>query len=129
MVFSSLQMGYFSEELQKKYNLWQIDTPLYAGRIPKPYKLPESFAALPGKIVYLSLGSLFSSYTQNLQKIVDILEKLPDYKYIVSELFLIMTWLGQVRNFKSLANKKLCALLRFRRGEMATDWCFHRIVS
>ena len=79
------EINYFSEELEGKFNLWQIDTPLYAGRIPGPYKLPASFAALPGKIIYLSLGSLFSAYTQNLQKIVDILEKLPGYKYIVSE--------------------------------------------
>ena len=52
------EVGYFSNELQDEYKLWQFDTPLFPARIPKPYKLPESFAALPGKIVYLSLGSL-----------------------------------------------------------------------
>jgi len=79
------EIDYFSEELKEKYKLWQIDTPLFPARIPKPYKLPEKFAALPGKIIYLSLGSLFSAYTHRLQKFVDILEKLPNYKYIVSK--------------------------------------------
>ena len=72
------EVGYFSEELKKKYNLFQIDSPLFPARIPKPYVLPESFAALPGKIVYLSLGSLFSAYVHRLQEIVDALEKIPD---------------------------------------------------
>ena len=81
------ELDYFSEAIRQKYNLWQIDTPLCSGRVPKPYEQPAGFAALPGKIVYLSLGSLFSAYTYNLQKIVDILEKIPGYKYIVSESF------------------------------------------
>lgn len=93
------ELGYFSKELEKKYNLWQMDTPLYPERIPAPYKLPESFAALPGKIVYLSLGSLYSAFTQYLQKVVDILEKLP-YKYIVSE-WESLTMSSQWKNFKS----------------------------
>lgn len=78
------EIGYFSEELKKKYNLFQIDSPLFPARIPKPYKLPANFATLPGKIVYLSMGSLFSAYTHRLQKIVDVLETYPEYKYIVS---------------------------------------------
>ena len=77
------ELEYYSEEIKQKYRLWQIDTPLSPDRVPEPYKLPASFAALPGKIVYLSLGSLFSAYTSKLQKIVDVLEKLP-YKYVVS---------------------------------------------
>ena len=77
-------MDYYSEELKEKYKLWQIDTPLHAERIPKPFELPEEFEKQPGKIVYVSLGSLFSAYTHIIQRLCDILEKLP-YKYIVSK--------------------------------------------
>ena len=78
------ELDYFSDELKAKYKLLQIDGPLFPERLPEPYKLPESFAALPGRLVYLSLGSLFSAYTHRLQKLVDSLEKLSGYKYIVS---------------------------------------------
>ena len=65
------ELGCFSKELREEYKLYQLDTPLYPGRIPPPYKVPDSFAALPQKkIVYLSLGSLFSAYTHRLQEIV-----------------------------------------------------------
>ena len=64
--------------------MWQIDTPIHAERIPKPFELPSEFAKLPGKIIYVSLGSLFSAYTYIIQRLCDILEKLP-YKYIVSK--------------------------------------------
>ena len=82
------ELDYFSDELRAKYNLWQVDCPLFAERVPEPYKLPEEFAALPGRLVYLSLGSLFSAYTHRLQKIVDVLSdsvQFPNYKYIVSK--------------------------------------------
>lgn len=78
------ELDYFDQEIKRKFNLWQIDSALHSTSIPKPYELPESFAALPGKIVYLSLGSQVSSNTALLQEIVDVLEQLPDYKYIVS---------------------------------------------
>lgn len=80
-----VELDYFSEELKAKHHLWQIDTPLFPERVPEPFKLPESFAALPGALVYLSLGSLFSVYTHRLQKLVNVLESLSGYKYIVSE--------------------------------------------
>lgn len=51
------ELDYFSEEIKEKFNLWQIDTPLFPERIPAPYVLPKSFKALPGKIIYLSLGT------------------------------------------------------------------------
>lgn len=51
------ELDYFGEEIKKKFNLWQIDTPLFPEKVTAPYKLPEKFAALPGKIVYLSLGT------------------------------------------------------------------------
>ena len=50
------ELDYFGDEIKQKYGLWHIDTPLSADRMPAPYKLPASFAALPGKIVYVSLG-------------------------------------------------------------------------
>lgn len=79
------ELDYFSDELKSKYKLWQIDTPLFPEKVTKPYKLPEKFAALPGKIIFVSLGSLFSAYTHRLQELVDVLEKFPNYKYIVSK--------------------------------------------
>lgn len=84
-MYPEAEMGCFTKEHFDEYHLHQLDTPLFPALIPKPYKLPEYFEALPGKIVYLSLGSLFSAYTHRLQEIVDVLEKIPDYKYIVSE--------------------------------------------
>ena len=64
--------------------MWQIDTPIYPERIPKPFELPDEFAKLPGKIIYVSLGSLFSTYVGKIQKIVNALDKLP-HKFIVSK--------------------------------------------
>lgn len=84
-MYPETEVGYFSKALRDEYSLYQIDTPLFPARIPPPYELPESFSALPGKIVYLSLGSLFSAYTHRLQEIVNVLERFPEYKYIVSE--------------------------------------------
>lgn len=92
------ELDYYSEELQQKYHLWQIDTPIFPERVPAPYKLPKSFEALPGRLVYLSLGSLFSAYTHRLQKILDILDKLPDYKYIVSETENAFLWNGLTKS-------------------------------
>ena len=55
------EIDYYNEELRKKYKLLQIDSPLSASRVPKPFELPEEFANLPEKtIVYVSLGSMFS---------------------------------------------------------------------
>ena len=75
---------YYTEDMKISNKLLQIDSPLYPKRIPKPFELPEEFAKLPGKLVYVSLGSLFSLYTHLLQGLIDVLEKLP-YKYIVSK--------------------------------------------
>ena len=77
-------VDYYSEDIKISNKLMQIDSPLYPQRVPKPFELPEAFAKLPGKIVYVSLGSLFSIYTHLLQRLIDVLEKLP-YKYIVSK--------------------------------------------
>lgn len=81
------ELDCFSEELKEKYHLWQIDSPLFPEKLPaKPYSLPEHFQAfLPGKIVYVSLGSLFSAYTHRLQKLVNVLANFSGYKYIVSK--------------------------------------------
>lgn len=78
------ELEYYPESLRKEHRLWQIDGPLLPSRIPKPFDLPEEFKKLPGKIIYLSLGSLFSAYVEEIQKMVDILDKL-DHKYIVSK--------------------------------------------
>lgn len=77
-------MDYFSEKVKKANKLWAFDTVLFPEKIPAPYKLPEEFAKIPLPIVYVSLGSLFSSYTYLMQRLLDILEKFPA-KYIVSK--------------------------------------------
>jgi len=78
------EVDYFDDEMKQRYKLWQIDTPLYPQRIPKPYELPKEFKELPGKIIYVSLGSLFSAYVDKLQRLVDILDRLP-HKFIFSK--------------------------------------------
>lgn len=79
------EIDYYNEELRTKYKLLQIDSPLSASRVPKPFELPKEFADLPEKtIVYVSLGSMFSLYVHVIQRLVDMLDKLP-YKYIVSK--------------------------------------------
>lgn len=78
------ETDYYNEEVRKQYHLYQIDSALLPNKIPKPFELPKEFVKLPGKIVYVSLGSLFSAYVDKLQRLVDILDKLP-YKYIVSK--------------------------------------------
>lgn len=62
-----------------------MDSPLNESRVPKPFELPEEFAKLPGKIVYLSLGTVFSYYAHYVQKIVDALDQLSACKFIVSQ--------------------------------------------
>ena len=53
--------------------------------VPEPFKLPESFSRLPGKTVYVSLGSLFSAYVEKLQRLVDTLNEIPNLKFVVSK--------------------------------------------
>uniref|UniRef100_A0AAN0LHV3 UDP-glycosyltransferase n=1 Tax=Polyphagotarsonemus latus TaxID=1204166 RepID=A0AAN0LHV3_9ACAR len=78
------EVDYFNDELKKNYKLLQIDSPIVPSRIPPPFELPKEFAKLPGKIIYVSLGSMFSCYHTKLQKLLDTLAILP-YKYIVSK--------------------------------------------
>uniref|UniRef100_A0AAN0N800 UDP-glycosyltransferase n=1 Tax=Polyphagotarsonemus latus TaxID=1204166 RepID=A0AAN0N800_9ACAR len=78
------ELDYYNDEIRKKYKLLQIDSPIITSKLPEPYKLPETFANLPGKIIYVSLGSLFSLYYTKIQKLIDVLAELP-YKYIVSK--------------------------------------------
>uniref|UniRef100_A0AAN0N7M6 UDP-glycosyltransferase n=1 Tax=Polyphagotarsonemus latus TaxID=1204166 RepID=A0AAN0N7M6_9ACAR len=78
------ELDYYDDEIKKKYKLLQIDSALVKSRIPAPFELPEKFVKLPGKIIYVSLGSLFSCYYEKLQKLINVLAKLP-YKYIVSK--------------------------------------------
>ena len=78
------EIDYFSDEIKEKFKLWPIDSAVTKERMPKPYEMPQEFKELPGKIVYVSLGSLFSVYTHLIQRLIDLLDKLP-YKYIVSK--------------------------------------------
>lgn len=78
------ELDYYPEELKQKYKLWQVDGPLIPSRIPKPYALPKEFLDLPGKIIYISLGSVFSVIVEEIQRIIKILDKL-DHKFIVSK--------------------------------------------
>lgn len=78
------EIDYFDDKIREKFNLYQIDSPLITKRIPKPYELPEDFKNISGKTIYISFGTLYSNFTDRLQNLVDILDKLP-YKYIVSK--------------------------------------------
>lgn len=53
-----LELDYFNDQIREENKLLQIDSALFPSRIPAPYQLPEDFKNLPGKIVYVSLGSL-----------------------------------------------------------------------
>ena len=79
-----LELDYFSSEFKDQNKLLQIDSAITKDKISEPYELPQEFKELPGEIVYVSLGSLFSVYTRLIQKLIDVLDKLP-YKYIVSK--------------------------------------------
>jgi len=70
--------------VKKANNLIQFDTPLIPERISAPYVLPEQFSKLPGEIIYISLGSMFSMYVDLVQRLIDVLADLP-YKFIVSK--------------------------------------------
>uniref|UniRef100_A0AAN0N6H0 UDP-glycosyltransferase n=1 Tax=Polyphagotarsonemus latus TaxID=1204166 RepID=A0AAN0N6H0_9ACAR len=78
------ELDYFDDGIREKYKLLQVDAPIVPSRIPPSFELPEEFSKLPGKIIYVSLGSLFSLYHTKLQKLIDVLATLP-YKYIVSK--------------------------------------------
>uniref|UniRef100_A0AAN0N5W9 UDP-glycosyltransferase n=1 Tax=Polyphagotarsonemus latus TaxID=1204166 RepID=A0AAN0N5W9_9ACAR len=78
------ELDYFDEEIREKYKLLRVDAPVVPSKIPPPFELPEEFSKLPGKIIYVSLGSIFSCFHEEFQKLIDALATLP-YKYIVSK--------------------------------------------
>uniref|UniRef100_A0AAN0LVX7 UDP-glycosyltransferase n=1 Tax=Polyphagotarsonemus latus TaxID=1204166 RepID=A0AAN0LVX7_9ACAR len=78
------ELDYYNDEIKNEFNLIQVDSPVVSSRIPLPYQLPEEFLNLPGKIIYVSLGTLFSCFESKIQKLIDTLANLP-YKYIVSK--------------------------------------------
>ena len=79
------EIDYYDQQMKEQHRMWQIDTPLFAEKIPKPFELPEEFRNLPEQwIVYVSLGSMFSAYTDLLQRLVNALDRVPNCKFIVS---------------------------------------------
>lgn len=50
-------LDYFDDEFKRKKKLWQIDSPLILDQLPAPYSLPDEFQKLPGKLIFVSLGS------------------------------------------------------------------------
>lgn len=80
------EIDIYDSTIQEQHRLWRFDTPLFDEKVPKPFELPAEFRELPEKkVVYVSLGSLFSQYTDLLQRLVDALEKVPDCKFIISK--------------------------------------------
>lgn len=78
------ELDYFTEEIKRKYNLWRVDTALLKEQVPKPFELPDKFRS--GKLIYVSLGTNFSVYTNRFQRLINIVDKVPfDIKYIVSK--------------------------------------------
>uniref|UniRef100_A0AAN0LM61 UDP-glycosyltransferase n=1 Tax=Polyphagotarsonemus latus TaxID=1204166 RepID=A0AAN0LM61_9ACAR len=78
------ELDYFDDKIRENYNLLRVDSPIMFSKLPPPFQLPEDFLNLPGKIIYVSLGSLYSCYHDKLQKLIDVLATLP-YKFIVSK--------------------------------------------
>lgn len=74
----------YYEDSNDDLKLWQIDSVVSPEKLPKPYELPDYFKSLPGKLVYVSLGTLFSSYTYLMQKLLERLDKF-EAKFIVSK--------------------------------------------
>uniref|UniRef100_A0AAN0LHI6 UDP-glycosyltransferase n=1 Tax=Polyphagotarsonemus latus TaxID=1204166 RepID=A0AAN0LHI6_9ACAR len=56
------ELDYFDDNFRKDYKILQVDAPIANSRLPNPFELPEEFAKLPGKIIYVSLGSLFRPF-------------------------------------------------------------------
>ena len=102
------ELDYYTDEQKKENRLISFDTPLIPERIPPPFVLPEGkpidlnlkklltaffqkkkkkseFAKQDGPILYVSLGSMFSQYTSLVQRLVDILSTMPEYRYIISK--------------------------------------------
>lgn len=77
-------MDYFGEDVKRANKLLQMDSVLFPERIPEPYRFPEEFERIALPTVYVSLGSLFSSYTWLMQRLLDILDRFPA-KYVVSK--------------------------------------------
>ena len=63
------ELAYYSEAIRNQYRLWQIDSPIAEHRIPAPFQMPAAFEALPGKLVYVSMGKALSSLNIVLLKI------------------------------------------------------------
>lgn len=79
------EIDYYTDDVKKENKLISFDTPLIPERIPPKFVLPDEFSKQSGKILYVSLGSMFSMYTGLVQRLVDILETMPQYRYIVSK--------------------------------------------
>ena len=78
-----LELDFLPEQVKREHNLWRIDSAILPDSLPAPFELPDQLKDQPGAIIYVSMGSLFSVFTERFQKIIDLLDRLP-YRYIVS---------------------------------------------
>lgn len=77
------ELDFVPEEIKKEHNLWRIESAILPDRLPPLFELPEQFKDQPGDLIYVSVGSLFSVFTERFQRLLDVLDRLP-YRYIVS---------------------------------------------
>lgn len=77
------ELDFVPEKSKKEHNLWRIESAILPDRLPPPFELPNHFKEEPGDLIYVSVGSLYSVFTDRFQRLLDMLDRLP-YRYIVS---------------------------------------------
>lgn len=62
----------------------RLESAIAPSTVLKTIELPSEFAKLPGRLIYFSMGSLFSSYLPMMQRLIDLLGQIP-HKFIISK--------------------------------------------
>lgn len=78
-----LELDFVPEAAKLEHSLWRIDSAILPQSLPAPFELPDQLKNQAGELIYVSMGSLFSVFTERFQRIINMLDRLP-YRYIVS---------------------------------------------
>jgi UDP:flavonoid glycosyltransferase YjiC (YdhE family) len=76
------EIDLYNENLPAKPNWFPFDSLIRETQ--EEFVLPQNFANLPGKLIYLSMGTIGSAYVELMEKLVDFLKDSPN-KFIVSK--------------------------------------------